>query len=385
MSNHQQQANHKKIGVGIIGASPSNPGWAVAAHIPAVQALPDFQLVAVSTSNRESAEAAAEAFGVPGFDNYQDLIQHPDVDLVVIAINVQYHYDIARAAIEAGKMVYSEWPLGMSTEQAQDLVNRAKEAGVRTFIGLQARYSPAIQHARDLITQGYIGNVLATTLSGTALIWEPVTIQKFAYTYDVNAGATMLASAGLHAIDGLNYVLGDYDNVSAKLEVRHPEVQIADNGTTLKVTAPDHMAIIGTLESGVLATTLYRSGTSRDFDLRWEIIGTDGELVITADFNGNMQNTELKLRGGKGEDKTLGEIVIPSQYTEDIESIPEGPARSSNIGKFYASLAKDLREGTTETPDFAHALKRHRLYDTIMTASRTGVEQKVNETNTTSH
>ncbi|MEC0267239.1 Gfo/Idh/MocA family protein, partial [Paenibacillus anseongense] len=72
-------------------------------------------------------------------------------------------YDIARAAIEAGKMVYSEWPLGMSTEQAQDLADRAKEAGVRTFIGLQARYSPAIQHARDLITQGYIGNVLATT------------------------------------------------------------------------------------------------------------------------------------------------------------------------------------------------------------------------------
>ncbi|MFC0330882.1 Gfo/Idh/MocA family protein [Paenibacillus sepulcri] len=382
MSNRQQQANHKKIGVGVIGASTSSPGWAVAAHIPAVQALPDFELVALSTSNRESADAAAKAFDVPGFDNYQDLINYPEVDLVVIAINVQYHYDIARAAIEAGKMVYSEWPLGMSTEQAQDLADRAKEAGVRTFIGLQARYSPAIQHARDLIVQGYIGDVLATTLSGTALIWGPVTIRKFAYTYDVNSGATMLASAGLHAIDGLNYVLGDYDNVSAKLEVRHPEAQIADDGTTIKVTAPDHMAVIGTLESGVLATTLYRSGTSRDFDLRWEIIGTNGELVITADFNGNMQNTELKLRGGKGEDKTLSDIVIPSQFTEDIKAIPEGPARASNIGKFYASLARDLREGTNETPDFAHAVKRHQLYDTIMTASRTGVAQQVNHTNT---
>lgn len=190
MSTQDQQANRKKIGVGIVGASPTNPGWAVASHIPAVQALPDYELVAVSTSRRESAEQAAKEFSVAAFDNYQDLINHPGVDLVVITVSVPYHYDIARAAIKAGKMVFSEWPLAMTTDEAIDLATLAKTAGVRTVIGLQARYSPAIQYTRDLVAEGYVGDVLSTTLSGTALIWGPATPRKFAYTYDVKTVRT---------------------------------------------------------------------------------------------------------------------------------------------------------------------------------------------------
>src|SRR3954471_22739628 len=71
------------IGVGVIGASPLNPGWAVAAHLPAIAAIPDYELRAVSTSRRESAEAASTAFGVPGFDDHREMIAHPGVDLVV--------------------------------------------------------------------------------------------------------------------------------------------------------------------------------------------------------------------------------------------------------------------------------------------------------------
>jgi predicted dehydrogenase len=74
-----------RIGVGIIGASPLNLGWAVIAHIPALRALPDYELRAVSTSNAKSAEAAANAFGVPAFDNHNDLIAYPGVDLIVVS------------------------------------------------------------------------------------------------------------------------------------------------------------------------------------------------------------------------------------------------------------------------------------------------------------
>jgi predicted dehydrogenase len=70
----------KKIGVGIIGASPLNPDWAVNAHIPALKALLEYELRAVSTSRRESAEAASKAFGVAAtFDNHHDLIADPGV------------------------------------------------------------------------------------------------------------------------------------------------------------------------------------------------------------------------------------------------------------------------------------------------------------------
>ncbi|MCM3627072.1 Gfo/Idh/MocA family oxidoreductase [Paenibacillus glycanilyticus] len=376
MSN-QFQGNNRKIGVGVVGASATNPGWAVFAHLPAIQNLPDYELRAVSTSRRDSAEASAKEYGVAGYDNYQDMINDPNVDLIVIATNVDTHYSIAKAAIEAGKMVFSEFPLGVTTEEAYDLASRAKAAGVRTMVGTQARFSPAIQYAHDLVKEGYIGEVLSTTMNGTSLIWGPVTPKKFAYTYDVTKGATLLTSPTLHAIDGLNYVLGDYENVTAKFAIRFPEVKVLEDESTVKVTAPTHLAITGTLMSGVLSTVVYRGETSRDVDMRWEINGSKGQLVIIAENNGNIQNTALKLFGGVGEQTDLTEMEVPSKYFDIVKDIPDGPSKLGNVGYVYASFAKDLREGTHVTPDFAHAVKRHRLADAITKANETGTAQKV--------
>jgi hypothetical protein len=73
--------NFQKIRVGIIGANPDR-GWAAQVHIPALTSLSDdFEITALSTSRRESADAASELFGVhAAFDNHQDLVNRPDVD-----------------------------------------------------------------------------------------------------------------------------------------------------------------------------------------------------------------------------------------------------------------------------------------------------------------
>jgi predicted dehydrogenase len=68
-------------------------------------------------------------------------------------------------------MVFCEWPPGKDLAEAVDLNERAQAGGVRTAIGLQARFAPAIRHARDLIADGYIGDVLATTLVGSGIGW----------------------------------------------------------------------------------------------------------------------------------------------------------------------------------------------------------------------
>ena len=92
----------KTIGVGIIGASPLNPGWAVLAHIPALKALPDYELRAISTNRRDSAEAAAKAFGVAAtFDNHIDLIADPGVDLESLALDVA-QFSIQITVVEPG-------------------------------------------------------------------------------------------------------------------------------------------------------------------------------------------------------------------------------------------------------------------------------------------
>jgi predicted dehydrogenase len=163
-----------KIGVGIVGASPER-GWAAWAHIPALQALPQYEIRAVSTSRRESAEAAQQVYRVDAFDNPQDLVRHDGVDLVVVSVKVPNHYPVVMAGIEAGKMVYCEWPLGMNTGQAMEMASRARQAGVRTVVGLQGRFSPQVQHARRLVEDGYVGEVLSTCLVGSGIAWGDVT------------------------------------------------------------------------------------------------------------------------------------------------------------------------------------------------------------------
>src|SRR5439155_18275837 len=120
---------------------------------------------ALSTTRRDSADAAAKRFGVPAaFDNHQELVNNPNVDVVAVTVKVPYHLQLASAALEAGKAVYCEWPLGNGLKEAETLAALAQEKGVLAVAGLQARSAPAVAYVRDLIEQGYVGEVLSTTL-----------------------------------------------------------------------------------------------------------------------------------------------------------------------------------------------------------------------------
>src|SRR2546423_135741 len=184
----------KRIRVGIIGASPDR-GWAGQAHIPALRSLSDeFEITALSTTRRESADAAGKRFGVPvAYDNHHELVNSPDVDVVAVTVKVPYHLELATAALRAGKAVYCEWPLGNGLQEAETLAALAKQQGVLAVAGLQARSAPSVAYVRDLIEQGYVGEVLSTTLVGSGLGWGPTVDGANAYLNDRKNGATMLS------------------------------------------------------------------------------------------------------------------------------------------------------------------------------------------------
>src|SRR5207249_4874215 len=127
----------KRIRVGIIGANPDR-GWAAQAHIPALKSLSDdFEITALSTSRRESADAAGKRFGVPlAFDNHQELVNSAVVDVVAVTVKVPHHLELATAALGAGKAVYCEWPLGNGLKEAETLAALAKTQGVLAVAGL---------------------------------------------------------------------------------------------------------------------------------------------------------------------------------------------------------------------------------------------------------
>src|ERR1700760_1399410 len=323
-------------GVGIIGAG----AWASQSHLPALAAAPGLRLRAVSTSRRASADAAAARYGVPGYDDHRALLDNPGVDLVVVATRVGQHADLISDALDAGKAVYSEWPLGTGLAEAAHLADRAARTGSRTVVGLQGRYAPEVRYAGDLIADGYLGDVLGTTLVGSGMVWGGrVATRSQAYWFDRDAGATPLASAALHAIDSLQAVLGEFTTVTGNLVVGRKQATIVEDGSTIPVTAPDQVSVIGTLASGAAASIFYRGGASRGDNFRWEINGTDGDLVITADW-GNMQVASLRLAGGRGPDTAVAALEVPARYTSDVPAELAGTP-AAGVARLYARLARD--------------------------------------------
>src|SRR5258705_3627360 len=97
------------------------------------------------------------------------------VEAVAVAVRVPAHYQLTKNAIEAGKHVFCEWPLGANTKEAEELAVLARKKNVRTVVGLQRRASPAYLYMRELIQQGYVGQGLAVnmTLMGSGVLTPP--------------------------------------------------------------------------------------------------------------------------------------------------------------------------------------------------------------------
>ena len=145
------------IRIGVVGLS-TNGGWASTLLAPLLDPTsPVFQkykLVALSTRSAESASATAEKYAAQlghavrayhGASGARDLAQDPDVDLVVVAVKVTDHKAAVLPAIEAGKDVFVEWPLGKGLQETLEIAQKAKAKGVRAMVGTQAIHTPLVR------------------------------------------------------------------------------------------------------------------------------------------------------------------------------------------------------------------------------------------------
>jgi predicted dehydrogenase len=359
-----------RIGVGVIGVAPGR-SWAALSHIPALKALPAFEIRALATTRMESAMAAAAEFGVPqAFDNAEALINAPGVDLVAVTVKVPHHRELVFAALNAGKHVYCEWPLGNGLAEAEEMAALAKAKGVHAVVGLQARTAPVMGYVRDLIADGFIGRVLSTSLIGSGMNWGGMIDPPNAYTADKKNGATLLTIPFGHTVDAVCQALGEFTAVEALLANRRTSFLLVPDNIETPMTSEDQVLVQGLLGEGVTASIHYRGGVSRGTNLLWEINGTEGDLQITS-IAGHAQMFPLALSGGRGDAQALAPMEVPEAYLR----VPEMPPFAQNVGQVYALMADDIVNGTHTAPSFDDAVRRHRLLDAVERAAATGQRQ----------
>ncbi|RDJ05719.1 Gfo/Idh/MocA family protein [Rhizobium grahamii] len=363
----------QRFKIGIVGVQPGR-SWAARAHIPALRALSEtFEIVGIANTSEASAQAAATEMGLSkAFAGVAELIAAPEVDIVTVAVKVPPHFEILKAAIEAGKHVYCEWPLGNGLAEAREMAALAAAKGVLGVVGTQARIAPEIEYLRHLINDGFVGEVVSTTLvarGGSALRGGTIPDRKpYGYLLDRANGAILLTIPVGHTLAALRDVVGDAAEISAVVARRRPTAVAVDTGEILPVSAPDQVLVSGVLASGATISIHYRGGAPLDGDgLFWEIRGTKGDIRVSGS-SGHAQMVQLSLMGARAGETAFRALEIPASYRtgwpEDVES--------GNVARLYARMAQDLLTGTRTAPSFEDAVAVHRIIHAIERSAESG-------------
>ena len=362
----------EKIRLGFVGANV-NSTWAGQSHFPALLASPDVEFTAVCTTRPESAEEARQAFGARlAFHDFREMAASPDLDAIAVVVRVPSHYEPTKAAIEAGKHVYTEWPLGRNTAEAEELAALARDRGVQTVVGLQSRVSPALLYVKELLETGYVGEALSchvTTMRDGALA-RP---SSRTWQRDASLGANTLTIANGHVIDALRFVAGDFTRVACVVSTQVKQLYETDTEQMVEVTSPDNVRVSGQLESGAAASVHVGAVPWAGSGYRMEIYGREGTLVVTGSVS-SQRGEMLRVQGAR-ESHELQDLEIPDRFVYVPSDFPQGDP--FNVGQMYALFAEAIRTGENRLPTFDDAVELHRFIDRIQEASDLGRELAV--------
>ena len=378
------------IKVGIIGANPDR-GWGSGVHAPVVQSLPGFELVAVGTSRKESAERSAQCLGVQhAFTSVEDMAAHPEVDLVSICVLAPYHHDIAMTVLRAGKHVYCEWPLAIDTARATAMRDLAVSRGLGNAIGLQLRGTPEVRHMRDLIGDGYVGEIRSATLHCAIPGIRDMTPASAIEMTTRASGTTTLSIHGGHALDALRVLAGDFASLSAQLLTQYPRITVVETGEVRAKDTPDQVLVQGVTRSGAAIVAHISSVAGAGFGMEIRIQGTDGCLSLVSQSPNPPPMMPFALRGARA-GASVQSITIPDDYdcafipadlagTEPYPGVFAPRSTLTGIATLYQRLGDRIRDATAKAadfaaPDFAIAVEMHQLLDAIERAAATGMRQ----------
>jgi predicted dehydrogenase len=282
------------VGIGVVGM-----GWMGEAHSRAYRLVADrfadrgisARLVACADVDAGRAEAARARFGFErSTTDWRGVVDNPAVEAISITAPNASHLAVIRAALEAGKHVNCEKPVGRTPEETLEAAQLARAAGQITFVGYNYRWAPVVQHAASLIAAGALGELThyrGRFLNGYASDPDGVLSWRFLAEQGYGALSDLLS----HAIDMAHLLAGPIDEVVGSREtfIRTRPLP-RPGGTHYDTASPDDPRGEVTNEDYVGALVRFRSGargtieacrviTGSQCDLAFEVHGTKGALA----------------------------------------------------------------------------------------------------------
>jgi predicted dehydrogenase len=235
-----------------------------------------------------------------------------------------------------------------------------------TAIGLQARVDPALLYMKELVAEGYVGEVLAVRVG---LLREGVLTRPSHRTWqrDASLGANTLTIANGHTIDAMRFVCGEFRHLSAVVTTQARQWLDTGTNTWLDVTSPDNILLSGGLANGAVLSSHVGAIPYAGSGYRMEVYGRDGTLIAAGEDSPQLSKVFLS---GAQRGNALEPLAVPERFTFACSGTPDG--EPFNVGQMYALFARTIRGGESVHPDFATALDLHRLIDAIRSSAATG-------------
>lgn len=345
----------KTYGVLIVGA-----GNITAAHIFAVEGLPNAKLVGIVGRTPERAGELARKHGVPSFASLEEAVARPEVDIVSICTPSGAHLEPALTAIAAGKHVMVEKPIEITVERSRRLIEAAEAAGVVVGAIFMSRYAPANAFAKQAIEEGRLGRLLQ--VDGYVKWWRDQAYYDSGAWRGTQAldGGGALMNQGIHQVDTLQWLAGPVSEVFAYAgTLNHERLEVEDT-------------LVGVLryESGaygqLAAATSLWPGSPKSL----QVHGTEGFLKIEDDMlvdwgtrsGGDAERDELLAKyGGAGQGGSSDPMAISFQ----------------NHLLQYQDFFAALDSGSTPAIDGREGIRAVELVEAFYTSARSGRPEPV--------
>jgi predicted dehydrogenase len=204
------------------------------------KALGDARLVACADLQIERAQALARPYNAAAGDNWHDVIQRPDVDIVIVATTNNMLAEITHASVQTGKHVLVEKPAARSAAELEPVMEAANTANKCVRVGFNHRYHPALRKAREIFDSGKLGELMF--VRGRYGHGGRLGYEKEWRAVPALSGGGELIDQGVHLIDLSRWFLGDFESISGFAHTYYWDMPVDDNGFMMLKTAKQQVA-----------------------------------------------------------------------------------------------------------------------------------------------
>lgn len=368
------------FGIGVIGAT----GYIGTPYRDEMRECDGVRMVALCARRRDRLEAAGQTDGADLITHeWREVVEHPDVNLVVVATPDALHHEAVIACADKGKHLLCEKPVGINATEAQEMWSVYRDAGLGHYVPYWTRYVPAFARARELFREGAIGEVC-----GVIYRWHNPRPASMPYTWRDNAklsAAGSIADVGSHAYDAVRWIIGEEaTRVLAHADVITPaKPDLGEIDLTEAIdwgTEHDSAEVSATARGQNVETYKLKKGTAYDYaNIIWQFSGgAVGSIVLShASVLRKGLSCELEIHGTTGSlgiDRINSRITIVRNAADiEVEESIDDPGFGNRFDKHvFPAIREQLASGALDHPNLKDGWRVQLFTDAAVASAQSG-------------